>query len=67
MSKTTERITLAVEAAKGRYRELSEQPEQGLETAEKIFLVVGSVLLAGTAIGLITAWVTGQINLLPSN
>ncbi|MCT2225399.1 MULTISPECIES: hypothetical protein [Microbacterium] len=67
MSKTTERITLAVEAAKGRYRELSEQPEEGLETAEKIFLVVGSVLLAGTAIGLITAWVTGQINLLPSN
>lgn len=35
MSKTTERITLAVEAAKGRYRELSEQPEEGLETAER--------------------------------
>ena len=67
MSKTTERLTLAVEAAKGRYRELSETPEEGLETAEKIFLTVGAVILAAAAIVAITTFVNGQIALLPSN
>jgi len=67
MSKINERITLAVEAAKGRYRELSKQPEEGLETAEKIFLTVGAVILAAAAIAAITAFVNGQIALLPSN
>jgi hypothetical protein len=62
-----ERITLAVEAAKGRYRELSETPEEGLETAEKIFLTVGAVILAAAAIVAITTFVNGQIALLPSN
>ncbi|MAT19302.1 MAG: hypothetical protein CMF56_12240 [Leifsonia sp.] len=67
MSKITERITLAVESAKGRYRELTEAPEEGLETAEKIFLTVGAVILAAAAIAAITTFVTGQIALLPSN
>ncbi|MGC5173039.1 hypothetical protein ACLQ2Q_20565 [Microbacterium sp. DT81.1] len=67
MTKTTERITVAVEAAKGRYRELSEAPEEGLETAEKIFLTVGAVILAAAAILAITTFVNGQIALLPSN
>jgi hypothetical protein len=67
MTTITERITVAVEAAKGRYRELSEAPEEGLETAEKIFLTVGAVILAAAAIAAITTFVTGQIALLPSN
>ncbi|MFB3980270.1 hypothetical protein [Microbacterium proteolyticum] len=67
MTKITERITLATEAAKARYRELSEKPEDGLETAEKIFLTVGAVILAAAAIAAITTFVDGQIALLPSN
>ncbi len=67
MTKITERITLATEAAKARYRELSEKPEEGLETAEKIFLTVGAVILAAAAITAITLFVEGQIDLLPSN
>ena len=67
MTQITERITVAVEAAKGRYRELSEAPEEGLETAEKIFLTVGAVILAAAAIAAITTFVPGQIALLPSN
>lgn len=67
MTKITERITLAVESTKARYRELTETPEEGLETAEKIFLTVGAVILAGVAIAGITAFVNSQIALLPSN
>lgn len=67
MTKTTARIALAVESAKTRYRELTEAPEEGLETAEKIFLTVGAVILAAAAIGGITAFVNGQLALLPSN
>lgn len=67
MTKITERIILATEAAKARYRELSEKPEEGLETAEKIFLTVGAVILAAAAITAITLFVEGQIDLLPSN
>lgn len=67
MTKITERITLAVESTKARYRELAKTPEEGLETAEKIFLTVGAVILAAAAIAGITAFVNGQIALLPSN
>lgn len=67
MSKITERIILATEAAKARCRELNEKPEDGLETAEKIFLTVGAVILAAAAITAITTFVNGQIALLPSN
>lgn len=67
MTQITERITVAVEAAKGRYRELSEAPEEGLETAEKIFLVVGGIIIAAAAVTAIGFYVTGQLALLPSN
>ena len=67
MTKLTERLTLAVESTKARYRDLKEAPEEGLETAEKIFLTVGAVILAAAAIAGITAFVNGQIALLPSN
>ena len=67
MTKLTERLTLAVESTKARYRDLQEAPEEGLETAEKIFLTVGAVILAAAAIAGITAFVNGQIELLPSN
>ena len=67
MTKITERFTLAVESTKARYRDLKEAPEEGLETAEKIFLTVGAVILAAAASAGITAFVNGQIALLPSN
>jgi len=67
MTTITERLTIAVESTKARYRDLKEAPEEGLETAEKIFLTVGAVILAAAAIGGITAFVNGQIALLPSN
>ena len=67
MSKITEKAYGAVLAAKARYTELTEAPEEGLETAEKIFLTVGAVILAAAAIAGITAFVNGQIALLPSN
>lgn len=41
--------------------------EDGLETAEKVFLVVGSIILAAAVIAGITVWVNGQIALLPTN
>ncbi|KDA07182.1 hypothetical protein DC31_00210 [Microbacterium sp. CH12i] len=62
-----ERLTVAIESTKARYRDLKETPEDGLETAEKIFLTVGAVILAAAAIAGITAFVNGQIALLPSN
>ena len=37
------------------------------ETAEKVFLVVGSIILAAAVIAGITEWVNGQIALLPTN
>ncbi len=69
METITTRVVLAVEAAKGRYRELTDKSasEEGLETAEKVFLVVGGILIAGTAIAFLGTYVAGQLNLLPSN
>lgn len=64
-----DRFTQALIAYKSRYTELQEKAanEEGLETAEKIFLTVGAVILAAAAIAAITAFVNGQIALLPSN
>lgn len=64
-----DRISKAAIAFKTRYEELTVKAnsEEGLETAEKIFLTVGAVILAAAAIAAITAFVTGQIALLPSN
>jgi len=60
-------------AATTAYLKLTEQvdnaaaDEDGLETAEKVFLVVGSIILAAAVIAGITVYVNGQIALLPSN
>jgi butyrate kinase len=63
------RLTKAYVAAQSRYTQLNQKAaaEEGLETAEKIFLTVGAVILAAGAIAAITAFVNGQIALLPSN
>lgn len=64
-----DRLTRAAVTAQTRYTQLTEKAaaEEGLETAEKIFLTVGAVILAAGAIAAITAFVNGQIALLPSN
>lgn len=56
-----------IETTKSGLQKVNNTVDAGLETAEKVFLTIGSVVLAGTALGILGPWLVGQLGLLPSN
>jgi len=50
---------------KHRNRELLRTGEAGLQTAEVVYIVIGSLVIAGLVIAGITAFVNGQLAQLP--
>lgn len=48
-----------------RYLELRAREEEGLESAEKIWLLIGSLVIAGIVIAGVTTFVNGQMGKLP--
>lgn len=54
-----------ISTLRGRMSALRATGEQGLQTAEVAFLVVGSLVIAGLVIAGVTAFVTGQLGQLP--
>lgn len=50
---------------RGRMQRLRATDDQGLQTAEWVFLIVGALVIAGIVIAAITAFVNSQIAQLP--
>lgn len=58
-------INPVVTVAKRGLDKVNETTDKGLETAEKIFLVIGALVMAGAVIAGVTAFVNGQLAQLP--
>lgn len=58
-------ITELTNTVKTGIQKVTGTSDEGLETAEKIFLTVGSIVIAGLAITGVTTFVNGQVDLLP--
>lgn len=58
-------IKPVTQALKRGMDKVNETTDKGLETAEKIFLVVGSLVIAGVVIAGVTAFVNTQLGQLP--
>ena len=48
-----------------RIRSILQTPEKGASAVEWIFIIVGGLVIAGLVIAALTAFVSGQITLLP--
>lgn len=55
------------ESAQAGLQKVNSTVDAGLETAEKIFLTVGAIIIAAGALTALGTYVTGQLGLLPSN
>lgn len=58
-------IKPVIQAAKRGLAKVDETTDKGLETAEKIFLTIGSLVMAGLVITGVTTFVNGQLGQLP--